>query len=198
MNPSNRRILALMPAILAWTILAGCSNNTAAPQEQEPSMSTTGSSDAKQVWKDADAQAEATQAILPGRWLSTDSAAGTCGTGGVRWGVSRIGPGTSKAGRAAKVEEVEENWRSLGWKPMRSELTGDAPGLQVRYPAKGVFEDGFFAEFATTEHASTLQIQTPCTPGDADQLNREKYAEKHTNTPPDIPGASTPSTSATH
>jgi hypothetical protein len=191
------RCRTLIPAALVVAILAGCSANAVTPQEQEPSTSPTDSSDAKQVWNDANAQAEATQAVVSGRWLASDSDADPCGTGGVHWGVSRIGPGTSEAERAAKVAAVEDQWRELGWKPTKSEFGGDAPGLQVRYPASGVLEDGFFAEFDTTVHASTLQMQTPCTPGDADQLNREKYAQKHTNTPPDIPGASTPSESPT-
>jgi hypothetical protein len=185
---SKRRALALLPAALVLAILAGCSADPVTPQEQGPSVSPTGSSGAKHVWGEADARAEATQSIVPGRWLASDTAARSCGADGVQWVVNRIGPGTNEADRAAKVAAVEHQWRGLGWKPTRSKLTGDAPGAEVRYPASGVFQNGFFAEFATTENASTLQMQTPCTPGDADRLNREKYAERHTNTPPDIPG----------
>lgn len=188
-------LLALVPAVLLCTMITSCSNHNS-PPEQEPSMSTTDSADAKRVWSEANTRAEVTQAVVPGKWLSSDTAARAC-SGGVQWVVNRIGPGTDPSQREAVIGDIEAHWRSLGWKPTRSELTGDAPGQQVRYPASGVFEDGFFAEFSTTENASTLQIQTPCTPGDVDQLNREKYAEKHTNTPPDIPGASSPSAEAT-
>lgn len=158
-------------------------------------MSSTASSDAKRVWDEMNSRAETSQALVGGDWLASDTSARVCGTGGVQWAVSRIGPGTSADDRVSVADKVESQWRELGWKPVRSELTGDAPGLQLRYPGAGTFEDGFYVEFATTEHGSTIALQTPCTPGDVDSLNREKYAEKHTNTPPDVPGAS--STGAT-
>lgn len=144
---------------------------------------------AKAAWDDANALAEATQAIVGGSWLASDSAAETCGTTGVRWGLARFGPGTDPATRETVVAEVEALWRKAGHMPIRKQLGGDAPGIEVRFPAVGSQQDGFFIDFNTTVHASTLQLQTPCTRGDVHALNSEKYGERHTNTPPDIPGA---------
>lgn len=149
-------------------------------------MSATNSTGAKQAWNEMNAEAEATQAIIGGDWLASDTSARPC-TNGVQWVITRGGPGSEPDTRAAELDRIDERWRAAGWEPVRSDITGDAPGQQLRYPASGVFEDGFFIEFGTTDNGSTLQIQTPCAPGDADALNREKYGEKHTNTPPYIP-----------
>lgn len=188
MRLTRAGIVALMPAVLLCTMVAGCTNG-GSPPEALPSPSSSDSAAAKRVWGEANTRAEATQAIIAGKWLSSDTAARACG-GGVQWVVNRLGPGTDPGQRDALLGDIEAYWRSLGWKPTRSDFPGDAPGQQTRYPAGGLLKDGFFAEFGTTKYGSTLQIQTPCTPGDVDQLNREKYGERHTNTPPDIPGAS--------
>ncbi|WP_139199728.1 hypothetical protein [Curtobacterium sp. MCBA15_008] len=79
---------------------------------------------------------------------------------------------------------------------MRSEFGGDAPGVELRYPGASSLDNGFFIEFRSSVHGSTLQLQTPCVQGDVDALNREKYGERHTNTPPDIPGTASPSASS--
>lgn len=150
-------------------------------------MTDTASSSAKQVWDDMNAKAEATQAIIGGDWVASDTAARPCGADGVQWVITRLGPGTALASRTDELDRIDERWKAVGWKAERSDITGDAPGKQLRFPAASALEDGFFIEFGTTDHGSTLQMQTPCVPGDADSLNREKYAEKHTNTPPDIP-----------
>jgi hypothetical protein len=147
------------------------------------------------VWDEFDARAEAVQAVVGGEWLASDTAARLCATEGVQWVISRFGPPTSAGNRDRVLTALTSQWRATGWRPERIATTGDFPGSQLRYPAASTMSDGFFVRFRTNANGSSLQMQTPCTPGDADQLNREKYAEKHTNTPPDIPGASTPSES---
>ncbi|WP_439692622.1 hypothetical protein ACRQ4B_17285 [Curtobacterium sp. SP.BCo] len=188
MRLNRAELVALLPAVLLCTMVAGCTNDGSPPQDQ-PSPSATDSAAAKRVWVEANTRAEATQAIVTGKWLTSDTAARAC-RDGVQWVVTRLGPGTDPGQRDAVIGDIEAYWRSLGWRPTRSDFPGDHPGEQITYPAGGLFENGFFVRFRTNENGSSLQIQTPCTPGDVDQLNREKYAEQHTNTPPDIPGAS--------
>lgn len=151
---------------------------------------TDSSSAAKSTWDTANSLAEATQKAVGGAWVGSDSAAEQCGESGARWGLTRIGPGTDPGARDRTISAVEALWADSGLTPTRRALGGDAPGVEVRFPAAGTRDDGFFIEFATTVHGSTIGMQTPCTPGDVDALNREKYGERHTNTPPDIPGAS--------
>ncbi|WIB76967.1 hypothetical protein DEJ28_15110 [Curtobacterium sp. MCPF17_002] len=159
-------------------------------------MSGTESTGAKRVWDSMNTAVEASQAIVGPGWLASDTAARACGADGVQWVINRFGPGTQPDDRVAKLEELERRWDAKGWKPVRSDFGGDAPGVMLRYPAASSLDDGFFIEFSTTRHGSTLQLQTPCTQGVVDDLNREKYGERHTNTPPDIPGAASPSASA--
>lgn len=197
-TPRSRVTAAVaIGAVVMSLVFTGCSN---AQPETEPPMTTSTSSDsdqAKTAWDDANALAEAAQRAVGGSWTATDSAAERCQNGAVRWGLLRVGPPISTDQRSAVLDSVAELWRAAGYEPVRKSLGGDAPGTELRYPEVDTLPNGFFIEFGTTDNASTLQMQTPCTPGDADQLNREKYAEKHTNTPPDIPGASSPSTEAT-
>jgi hypothetical protein len=193
----SRHHLPLTAPIAALTlclITAGCSST---PVPKEPSMTASDNAAAKKVWQEMNAEAESAQATLEGDWLASDTAARACGSGGAQWVITRFGPGTEAAHRDDLLKELSTRWSAKGWNPTRSTITGDAPGVQLRYPDSVSLNNGFFVEFRTTEHGSSLQIQTPCTPGDVDQLNREKYAEKHTNTPPDIPGASSPSAEAT-
>ncbi|ROP64807.1 hypothetical protein [Curtobacterium sp. ZW137] len=159
--------------------------------------SGTDSAGAKREWDRMNAEAEATQALIGGDWLSADTAARSCGANGAQWVIARFGPSTDTDARDVALDRMETRWRAKGWDPVRSDITGDAPGKQLRYPAGNTLADGFFIEFGITEHASTLQLQTPCTPGDANALNREKYGERHTNTPPDIPGTAAPSAEST-
>ncbi|WP_420368709.1 hypothetical protein [Curtobacterium sp. L1-20] len=152
-------------------------------------MSSTGSTAAKAVWDSMNAEVEASQAIVGTGWLASDTAARACGGDGAQWVLTRFGPGTQPDDRTAQFEDLTKRWEAKGWKPVRTEFGGDSPGVQLRYPAASTLDDGFFIEYRSTSHGSTLQLQTPCTPGDVDALNREKYGERHTNTPPDIPGA---------
>lgn len=144
---------------------------------------------AKARWDEANSLAEATQELVGGSWSSSDSAAERCGEEGARWGLTRLGPGTDPDERAAIASAVEALWTGAGHVPSSKALGGDAPGLELRFPQTGVQPDGFFVEFRTTQHGSTVAMQTACTGGDVDELNRERYGERHTNTPPDIPGA---------
>lgn len=188
------RTTALAAAGTICLALAGCSNVSA---PKEPRMTASDDRAAKQVWERANSEVEASQSIVTGDWLASDTAARECGSDGVQWVLTRFGPGSAVAERGRLFEELTARWEARGWRPEESATTGDHAGAELRYPAASTLDDGFFVEFRTNENGSTLQMQTPCTPGDANQLNREKYAEKHTNTPPDIPGASTPSESAT-
>ncbi len=184
MIPTRSRLA--LGAILAMStvLLPGCS---AAAPEKETTMSPSNQSDARAAWDEADALAEATQAKVAGDWVASDSAAERCGTGGVRWGATRIGPGTSGSDRADVVAAIDALWTERGYDAAEEAMSGDAPGVRLRHPSAGTLQNGFFIEFRTTAHASTLQLQTPCTPGDAAALNAERYAERHTKTPPDVP-----------
>lgn len=152
-------------------------------------MPTTRSDSAKAVWDEMNAEIESSQAVVGTGWSASDTAARECGADGARWVINRFGPGSQPDDRGRLLDALESRWSAKGWKPVRSDLGGDAPGVQLRYPAVSSLDDGFFVEFTTTVHASTLQLQTPCTRGDVHALNSEKYGERHTNTPPDIPGA---------
>lgn len=160
-------------------------------------MTASNNSAAKQVWDEINAEAEASQEVVGGNWLASDTAARACGSGGAQWVLTRLGPGTTGADRDRVLADLVARWQAKGWTADQSATTGDYPGVQLRYPGGSTLESGFFVRFRTNENGSSLQIQTPCTPGDVDQLNREKYGEKHTNTPPDIPGASDPTATAT-
>ncbi|MET3637622.1 hypothetical protein [Curtobacterium oceanosedimentum] len=160
-------------------------------------MSATDQNAAKQVWQAMNTEIESSQDVVGPGWLASDTAARACGTRGVQWVINRYGPGTSAAERAEVLDGLERRWTALGWKPVRSAITGDAPGQRLRYPATRSLDDGFFVEFGTTERGSTLQLRTPCTPGDSAALNAEQYAERHTDTPPDVPGATVSPTTGT-
>lgn len=159
-------------------------------------MSDTGSTGTKAVWDSMNAEVEASQGAVGTGWLSSDTAARACGVNGAQWVLTRFGPGTQPEDRSAPLDTLEARWAAKGWKPVRSEFGGDAPGVELRYPATASLDDGFFVEFRSTVHGSTLQLQTPCVQGDVDALNREEYGERHTNTPPDVPGTASPSASA--
>lgn len=158
-------------------------------------MSSTTNGSAEQTWDQMNARAESTQAFLPGAWSASDTAARPCGSGGAQWVISRIGPGTPTGSREATVAAIHAHWKQFGWEPVRSTTGGDAPSTRLRYPGSLSFDDGFFIDFETTVHGSTLALQTPCAPGDYDALNRAKYGERHTNTPPFVSGI-TPSLTA--
>ncbi|TDN42254.1 hypothetical protein EDF64_11331 [Curtobacterium flaccumfaciens] len=161
-----------------------------------PRPTSVGPSHAKSVWDSVNAEIEASQAVVGTGWLSSDTAARECGVDGAQWVLTRFGPGTHPGERNAQFDELSARWEAMGWRPVRSDFGGVNPGVQLRYPAASSLDDGFFIEYRSTQHGSTLQLQTPCTQGDVDALNREKYGERHTNTPPDIPGTASPSASA--
>ena len=192
-----RRLIRMLAgatvAVTVPVVLGGCSTR------QDPEMhttSTTGSAAAKDVWDRMNRSVEATQSIVGGDWSAWDTAARPCGENGAQWVVSRIGRGTDPARRAELLHAIEQQWLTIGWRPVESDITGDAPGKQLRFPGASALPGGFFVEFGTTVHASTVALQTPCAPGDVVDLNTEQYAERHTNTPPGIPGAgATPSPS---
>lgn len=147
---------------------------------------------AKSAWDDLNQKVESTQAMVPGTWEASDSGASPCGTSGAQWGITRLGPGANGEDRTHIIDEIETAWKDNDWKPTRSKIGGDAPGLQLRYPAAGVFDDGFFVEIGITEYGSSIQAQTPCAHGNADALNDEQYAYEHQNTtrlPSETPSA---------
>lgn len=154
--------------------------------------SATPAASAKSAWDDLNRQVEATQAMVPGKWEASDSGATPCGTSGAQWGITRLGPGASAEDRPRVIDQIEAAWKDNGWKPTRSKIGGDAPGLQLRYPAGGSFDDGFFIEIGMTEYGTSIQGQTPCARGNPDALNDEQYAYEHQNTtrlPSDSPSA---------
>jgi len=183
------RGLASSTVVVSAALLTGCS--AAASGTATTTSTSDPSADARSAWHEADALAGATQAEVPGGWLADDSAAGPCGAAGTgaRWGLTRIGPSTSPSDRADVVAAVASVWSAHGYDAVERAIGGDAPGVRLRFPASGTLRDGFFIEFVTTAHASTIQLQTPCRRGDDRALNAERYAERHTDTPPDVPGA---------
>lgn len=188
------RLVTVAALLAAGLALTACATD---PATKEPPVTASNDTAAKQIWDEMNAEAEASQGVIGGAWLASDTAARACGSNGAQWVVNRFGPRTSAAHRGRLLDELATRWAAKGWTATKSATTGDYPGAQLRYPSGSTLRSGFFVEFRTNENGSSLQIQTPCTPGDVDQLNREKYAEKHTNTPPDIPGASSPSAGAT-
>lgn len=157
-------------------------------------MSHGPSHPAERAWDATNERVETTQALLEGQWLAYDTAARGCGSTGAQWLVSRIGPGSDPGSRTRLLAAVEERWSGFGWSAVRSAIGGDTPGDRLRYPSVGSTKDGFFVELTTNAHATTITVQTPCATGDVAALNTEKYAERHTNTPPDVPGATPSST----
>lgn len=190
MRTTVRTVLVLVAAGSLTLALNACSGTTGSTT---PSGSTGAASSAKSAWDDLNRKVESTQAIIPGQWEISDSGATACGGSGAQWGITRLGPGASADDRAHLIDQVEAAWKSDGWTPIRTRIGGDAPGLQLRYPAAGTFDDGFFIELGITDYGSSMQSQTPCEPGDADALNAEQYAYNHQNTtrlPSDSPSAS--------
>jgi hypothetical protein len=188
----RRTSTLIVPPLAACLALAGCAID---PTPEESQMTTTGSDNAKAVWDEMNAEIESSQAVLGTGWLASDTAARACGAGGAQWVLTRFGPGSQPDERDDLLGRLATRWEAKGWEAVRSEFGGDAPGVQLRYPGASSFDDGFFIEFRSSVHGSTLQLQTPCTPGDVDELNREKYGETHTQTPPYLPGATPPSAS---
>jgi len=181
----------VFPVLAICFALVGCEH---ASQPKESTMSASGSPDAKAIWDSMNAEIEASQDVLGTEWLSSDTAARACGADGAQWVITRFGPGTRPEERAAPLGALATRWTAKGWSPVTTEFGGDTPGVQLRYPAGSTLDDGFFIEFRSTVRRSTLQLQTPCTTGNVDALNREQYGEKHTSTPPFLPGATPPDT----
>ncbi|KQO63415.1 hypothetical protein ASF23_03895 [Curtobacterium sp. Leaf261] len=150
-------------------------------------MASTNGSAAKSEWLDLSEKAAATQNIVGGDWEYVDSNADDCGDGGAHWGITRLGPGVPEAERNDLFDRVQTAWKAFGWDAARTKLGGDAPGLQLRYPASGVREDGFYIEFDSTVHGTTIGAQTSCAAGDVDQLAKEQFA--YNNTPGRTPSA---------
>jgi hypothetical protein len=151
---------------------------------------STDSSAAKSEWIDLSEKTAATQDIVGGEWEYVDSNADECGSGGAHWGITRLGPGVSAAERNVLFDRVQAAWEAYGWDAARTKLGGDAPGLKLRYPARGVMEDGFYIEFDSTAHGTTIGAQTPCAAGDVDALAEEQFAYKNTPGLPPTPAAS--------
>ncbi|KQO59968.1 hypothetical protein [Curtobacterium sp. Leaf261] len=198
MRTSARTALVLFAVGSSMLALTACSNSQ---PNQEPTMSrsstpsgsTGAASGAKSAWDDLNQKVESTQAMVGGEWEASDTGATACGSSGAQWGITRLGPGASPGDRERIIDEIETAWKANGWKPTRTKIGGDAPGLQLRYPAAGTFDDGFFIELGITDYGSSMQSQTPCEPGDADALNDEQYAYNHQNTtrlPSDSPSSS--------
>lgn len=116
---------------------------------------------AKAAWDDLNQRVESTQSSVPGRWEASDSGASPCGTSEARWGITRLGPGASADDRRRIIDQIEAAWKANGWEPTRSTIGGDAPGLQLRHPAGGVLDDGFFVEVGITGYGSSIEAQTP-------------------------------------
>lgn len=142
-------------------------------------MTDHAAASAKDEWDRLSALVAQTQRIIGGSWRPVDSSASACGGGGAQWGLTRLGRGTTTDERPALIAQIERLWRTHSWLLERSAIGGDAPGTQLRFPASGVDERGFFIELGTTEHGTAIQAQTPCAPGDVDQLNTEQYAYHH-------------------
>lgn len=193
MRTVARSLLILGATGAAVLMIAGCSNSRPdeEPNVNRPSArSEPRATDAKAAWDGLNERIESTQSMVPGEWEASDSGASACGTSGAQWGITRLGPGASADDRTRIIDRIETAWKNYGWEPTRSTFGGDAPGLQLRYPAGGVFDDGFFVEIGITEYGSSIQAQTPCAQGDANALNDEQYAYEHQDTtrlPPAAP-----------
>ncbi|MBT2503126.1 hypothetical protein [Curtobacterium sp. ISL-83] len=134
---------------------------------------------AKDEWDRLSEHVAQTQAIVGGSWEPVDSSARACGDGGAQWAITRLGRGTSLTERPALVEQIEREWKKYGWELNRTAIGGDAPGVRLRFPAGGSDERRFFIDIGFTVHGTTIEAQTPCAPGNVDQLNAEQYAYKH-------------------
>jgi hypothetical protein len=165
-------------ACITMTTLAACAANEHG-QEHNVTTSHRATSSAKAEWRVLSEQVAQTQSIVGGTWESVDTSARQCSEDGAQWAITRIGPGVSATERDALMDRVERAWAKNGWKPARTHITGDAPGLQLRFPAGGFDDRRFFIELGSTVHGTTIQAQTPCAPGDVDQLNREQFAYNH-------------------
>lgn len=177
MNARSRLIVAaaLIGSIVTVT---GCARYD--PSE-EPIMTASDphAVSAKARWLEFSEQIAATQAIVGGTWESVDTAASECGAAGAQWGIGRLGPGVPEADRHALYERIETAWRAFGWDPTLTKLYNEEAGLQLRYPASGGFDDGFFVEIGSSVHGTSIGGQTPCGVGDVDALNEEHFADEH-------------------
>lgn len=197
MRPSARTALALCIVGSVVLTLTACSNTQ---PNREPQMTASSNpsgeagppSSAKAAWDDLNRKVESTQAMIGGKWEISDSGATACGSSDAQWAITRLGPGAGADDRARLIDQIVVAWKGNGWTPARGHIGGDAPGLQLRYPAGGSFDDGFFIELGMTDHGTSIQARTPCAPGDMDSLNKEQYAYNHQNTtrlPSDSPSA---------
>ena len=161
--------------LLVVTVLAGCGT-----RGEDPTM------DHKQARDELDGLFQQVQTIVGGEWESLDSGAEKCGlpSGGVgaRYGLGRIGPGVPLEQQQAVIDEVVRVWSEAGFEPtvtVKPEVKGIVV-TEVRYPASGYGLDGLAMQFWVATSATTLDGQTRCVPGDADEINRE-WQQLHGN-----------------
>lgn len=179
MTRVGRTRLAVGCALTAVMLLTACAREDVR-EDHRMGTTTTDSSAAKAVWRGLSTRVAETQRIVGGDWVFSDTNARECGSGGAQWGITRLGPGVAKSEREALFDRVEAVWKANGWDAVRTPLPGDTPGLQLRYPAAGSLDGGFFVEFAATVHGATIDAQTGCAAGDVDELAREQFAYHNT------------------
>ena len=119
----------------------------------------------------------ATAAAVGGEWDISRLAARECFFGDDEVGVYFAYAATSKPGAddlQAVSATVLDLWRSqygLDDAEVYDSPVGDVPGIGVRVPTR---DDLFGIRFDATEHALTMNGTSSCTPGDAEQINRDR------------------------
>jgi hypothetical protein len=161
--------------LLVVVVLAGCEM-----QGENPKM------DHQQAWDELDGLFQQAQTIVGGEWENIDGGARKCGLpsggSGAQYPFGRFGSGVPVEQQQAVIDEVVRVWSEAGFEPtviVKPEVKGIVV-TEVRYPASGYGVDGLAMQFWVATSATTLDGQTRCVPGDADEINRE-WQQLHGN-----------------
>lgn len=113
-------------------------------------------------------------ALVPGDWDITSTGARDCETsGGAQALLLGLGPGVAEGQEQATAAAIEKLLAEEGYETARREVTpdGGTVDIELRYPVEGADATGFGIAVSVSARASTVDAQSRCADGDADQIN---------------------------
>lgn len=126
---------------------------------------------------------EDAQSVVGGEWKSIDGGAEICTTAagkpGVVYPFGRLGPGVPGGDQQAMLDRVVAAWKSSGFTavPHTQPSVKGVEIREVRYPDSGYGEDGIYLIFSVSVNGSTIDAQSRCVPGNADQINQDRQKQ---------------------
>lgn len=116
-------------------------------------------------------------ALVPGDWDITSTGARDCETSGGVQGAQALllglGPAVAAGQEQATAAAIEKLLAEEGYETARKEVTpdGGTVDIELRYPVEGADATGFGISVTVSARASTVDAQSRCAPGNADQIN---------------------------